>query len=79
VGRGANAAGALSVRQAGAALQNCDAYVGNDTGTMHLARPPESVVWPSWPVDWPGHWNPYGQASRAAPAGPLRRMHAEGL
>jgi len=34
---GANAAGALTVLQAAAALEHCDLFLGNDTGTMHLA------------------------------------------
>ena len=36
-GRGYNAAGALNVRAAKAALKRCVLYLGNDTGTMHLA------------------------------------------
>ncbi len=36
-GRGHNAAGRLSLRGSGAALKRCAFYVGNDTGTMHLA------------------------------------------
>ena len=36
-GCGVNAAGRLSVRQAAAALTHCRLFVGNDTGTMHLA------------------------------------------
>ncbi len=36
-GRGYNAAGELNVREAGAALKRCLIYLGNDTGTMHLA------------------------------------------
>ena len=36
-GRGYNAAGALGVRAAGVALKRCELYLGNDTGTMHLA------------------------------------------
>jgi heptosyltransferase III len=64
-GRGANAAGALSVRQAGAALKHCRAYVGNDTGTMHLAAAVGvRCVAIMAAVDWPGHWNPYGQRHR---------------
>jgi heptosyltransferase III len=59
--RGANAAGALSVRAAAAALKNCDAYVGNDTGTMHLAAAIGTrCVAIMAAIDWPGHWNPYG-------------------
>ena len=60
-GRGANAAGQLSVRLAAAALSHCQLYVGNDTGTMHLAAVvgTKCVVLMS-ALDWPGHWNPYG-------------------
>jgi ADP-heptose:LPS heptosyltransferase len=36
-GRGYNACGALGVRAAAAALEKCRFYLGNDTGTMHLA------------------------------------------
>jgi len=61
-GKGTNAAGALSPRQAAAALSRCVMYVGNDTGTMHLAA---AVATPCVVVmcaqDWPGHWNPYGE------------------
>ena len=61
-GRGANAAGALSVRAAAAALKHCDAYVGNDTGTMHLAAAIGTrCVGIMAAIDWPGRWNPYGQ------------------
>lgn len=60
-GRGANAAGSLSVRQAAAALQSCDLYLGNDTGTMHLAASvstPCIAVFSS--IDWAGRWYPFG-------------------
>jgi ADP-heptose:LPS heptosyltransferase len=60
-GRGANAAGVLSVRFAAAALSHALIYVGNDTGTMHLAA---AVGTPCVAIvsaqDWPGHWRPYG-------------------
>src|SRR5581483_8940575 len=59
--RGFNAAGALSVRAAGWALKNCIMYLGNDTGTMHLAA---SAGIPSVALfsarDRPGTWYPYG-------------------
>jgi heptosyltransferase-2 len=59
--RGANAAGELPVRQAAAALAQCRFYVGNDTGTMHLAAAVEiPCVAIMSALDWPGHWNPYG-------------------
>ncbi len=60
-GRGANAAGILPVRQAAGALAHCLLYVGNDTGTMHLAAAmgtPCVAIMAA--LDWPGHWNPYG-------------------
>ena len=60
-GRGYNAAGSLSLRAAAAALKRCILYVGNDTGTMHLAA---SAGTPCVAIfsarDWPGRWNPYG-------------------
>lgn len=60
-GRGANAAGQLGVRQAAATLKACRLYVGNDTGTMHLAA---AVGVPCVGIfsahNWPGLWYPYG-------------------
>lgn len=60
-GRGANAAGAIDIRTAAAALARCQLYVGNDTGTMHLAAATGTpcVVLMS-AQDWPGRWSPYG-------------------
>ena len=56
-----NIVGQLSVRQAASALQNCTCYIGNDTGTMHLAA---SVGTPCVALfsarDYPGLWEPYG-------------------
>jgi ADP-heptose:LPS heptosyltransferase len=74
-GRGGNAAGRLSVRQTAAALKRCRLYVGNDTGTMHLAAAVGTscvVVMPA--LDWPGHWYPYG----AGHAVLRRRVPCEG-
>lgn len=60
-GRGVNAAGELTVREAAAALSRCALYVGNDTGTMHLAAAVEiPCVAIMAAIDWPGHWSPYG-------------------
>ena len=60
--RGANAAGILGIREAAAALSRCRVYLGNDTGTMHLAA---SVGTPCIAVfsaiDWAGRWSPYGK------------------
>lgn len=64
-GRGANASGALPVRHAAAALSNCKLYVGNDTGTMHLAAAVGTrCVVPMSAQDWPGRWTPCGPGHR---------------
>ena len=60
-GRGYNAAGRLSVRAAALALQRCLLYVGNDTGTMHLAAAVGTRCVAIFSArDWPGRWYPYG-------------------
>lgn len=60
-GRGVNTAGQFSVRESAAALHHCVVYVGNDTGTMHLAA---SAGVPCVAVfsarDLPGKWEPLG-------------------
>ncbi len=60
-GRGLNGAGALSVRQSAELLRRCHIYVGNDTGTMHLAA---AVGTPCVAIfsarDIPGKWAPFG-------------------
>ncbi|MCE7962128.1 MAG: glycosyltransferase family 9 protein [Acidobacteria bacterium ACB1] len=60
-GRGMNAAGELKVRESAALLENCSLYLGNDTGTMHLAA---SVgvrcVAIFAAIDYPGRWTPFG-------------------
>lgn len=54
-------AGQLSIYESAAFLERCEAYVGNDTGTMHLAA---VVGIPCIAIfsarDYPGRWNPYG-------------------
>lgn len=60
-GRGSVAAGELGVRQGIAALERCLLYLGNDTGTMHMAVAagiPCVAVFSS--RDYPGNWYPYG-------------------
>ena len=60
-GRGANAAGELDVRRAAAALETCSLYLGNDTGTMHLAAAvgtPCVAMFSA--VDWAGRFEPFG-------------------
>ena len=58
---GANAAGELTVRQAAAALSFCRLYVGNDTGTMHLAAAVGTQCVAMFSARYfPGCWYPYG-------------------
>lgn len=60
-GRGYNAAGALSLRPSAAAIGRCKLYLGNDTGTMHLAAAasiPCVAIFSS--RDFPGLWEPFG-------------------
>ncbi len=60
--RGANAAGILNIRQAAAALSRCRIYLGNDTGTMHLAASvgvPCVAIFSA--IDWAGRWIPFGE------------------
>ncbi|MEP7300055.1 MAG: glycosyltransferase family 9 protein [Caldimonas sp.] len=61
IGRGYVAAGSLPLRVAAAAMKGCVLYLGNDTGTMHLAAS-EGVpcVVPFSARDFPGKWNPMG-------------------
>lgn len=60
-GRGIDAAGALSVRQSAALLERCSLFIGNDTGTMHLAAAgglPCVALFSA--RDVPGKWEPMG-------------------
>jgi asparagine synthase (glutamine-hydrolysing) len=64
-GRGYNAAGALGLRPAAAALKRCVLFLGNDTGTMHMAAAvgvPCVAVFSS--RERPGMWFPYGEGHR---------------
>jgi ADP-heptose:LPS heptosyltransferase len=64
-GRGYNAAGALSLRPAAAALKRCRLYLGNDTGTMHLAAAvgvPCAAIFSAREI--PGRWYPNGEGHR---------------
>ena len=64
-GRGYNAAGQLSVRAAALALKRCSLYLGNDTGTMHLAAAVGTRCVAVYSArDLPGCWHPYGQGHR---------------
>lgn len=65
LGVGWNASGKLSLRGAIAALRKCSFYLGNDTGTMHMAV---SAGIPCVAIfsarDYPGKWYPYGSGHR---------------
>ncbi len=61
-GTGANAAGELGIREAAALLGKCDLYLGNDTGTMHMAAAagtPCVAIFAA--IDAIGRWNPFGE------------------
>jgi ADP-heptose:LPS heptosyltransferase len=63
--RGYNAAGALGLRPAAAALKRCTLFLGNDTGTMHMAAAvgvPCVAVFSS--RERPGMWFPHGHGHR---------------
>lgn len=59
--RAINLAGKLSIYGSAAALERCEMYIGNDTGTMHLAAivgKPCLAIFSS--RDYRGKWEPYG-------------------
>jgi len=59
--RGYQAAGSLGVRSALAAMKRCVMYLGNDTGTMHMAAAAGlKCVAIFSGRDVPGRWDPYG-------------------
>jgi len=59
-GEGTNAAG-WPIRAAAAALGRCRLYLGNDTGTMHLAASAGTRCVAVFSArDYPGRWYPYG-------------------
>ena len=62
LGIGFNSAGYFSIRESSAALEFCTLYLGNDTGTMHLAA---SVGTPCVGIfaatDYRGRWYPFGE------------------
>ena len=61
MGTGTNSAGQLSVRESAALLRECKLYLGNDTGTMHLAAAVETACVAIFAaVDWRGRWTPFG-------------------
>jgi asparagine synthase (glutamine-hydrolysing) len=61
--RSHNLAGKLSLYGSAAVLQRCTAYIGNDSGTMHLAAMtgiPCVAIFSA--RDSPGRWDPYGNS-----------------
>ena len=61
-GRGYNAAGRLGLRASAAALKRCGLYLGNDTGTMHLAAAVGVTCAAIFSArDYPGRWYPAGR------------------
>lgn len=60
-GRGYNAAGALNIRSGLAAMKRCQFFIGNDTGTMHMAAAVGlSCVAIFSSRERPGLWYPHG-------------------
>jgi ADP-heptose:LPS heptosyltransferase len=73
--RGTLAAGTLRVRQAAAVLGRCRGFLGNDTGTMHLAAAAGTRCVAVFSArDLPGRWDPYGHGHRIF----RRRISCEG-
>ena len=65
VGVGAVAAGELNVRVGTAAMENFSLYLGNDTGTMHMAAAAGvRCVAVFAAIDFPGRWYPLGEGHR---------------
>ena len=64
VGRAINSAGELSVRESAAIFDHVALYVGNDTGTMHIASSAGTKCVCLFSArDWPGRWYPYGEGN----------------
>lgn len=60
-GRGYNLAGKLSIHGSAAVLRRCAGYLGNDTGTMHLAAAVGVRCVALFSArDRPGKWDPFG-------------------
>ena len=60
-GGGVSAAGQFSIREGIALLRHCRLFIGNDTGTMHMAvtaGTPCVAIFSA--IDMPGRWEPYG-------------------
>lgn len=60
-GEGVCAAGQLAVRHAAATLSYCRIFIGNDSGTMHLAAAVGTTCIVAFSAQYhPGVWYPYG-------------------
>lgn len=65
LGCGLNACGQLSLRASARALRDCRFYLGNDTGTMHLAVAAGIKCVAIFSArDVPGKWYPYGEGHK---------------
>ncbi|MCP4713390.1 MAG: glycosyltransferase family 9 protein [Planctomycetes bacterium] len=59
------AAGALNIRESIAALSKCGFYLGNDTGTMHMAVAAGLKCVAIFSArEYPGNWYPYGSGHK---------------
>src|SRR5581483_1512248 len=64
-GRGFNAAGTLGIRSSLAAMKRCALFVGNDTGTMHMAAAVGLRCVAIFSArERPGLWYPLGEGHR---------------
>jgi ADP-heptose:LPS heptosyltransferase len=70
-GRGYNAAGKLDVRAAAAAMRHCALFVGNDTGTMHIAA---SAGIPCIGIYSSRQWRGYGSPTQGSGSANRDRM-----
>jgi ADP-heptose:LPS heptosyltransferase len=62
---GANSAGELGIRGDAALLQECNLYLGTDTGTMHLAGSVGTrCVAVFAAIDYVGRWTPFGSGHK---------------
>ena len=60
--RGINFCGKLSIEQGLATMASCQTYIGNDTGTIHMAAAAGLRCLGLYAShDIPGKWHPYGQ------------------
>lgn len=64
-GRGYVAAGSLNIRESMAAMERCVFYLGNDTGTLHMAVAAGLKCVGIYSARYyPGNWDPYGDGHK---------------